>query len=53
MDVEIQSLSKRGDGVVKMGRYIMYVAEPRNPAKREDQDLTDLPGRLFFTERAE
>ena len=29
MDVEIQSISKRGDGVVKMGRYIMYVANAK------------------------
>ena len=29
MDVEIQSISKRGDGVVKMGRYIMYVANSK------------------------
>lgn len=32
-DVEIQSVSKRGDRVVRMGRYIMYVPGA-SPARR-------------------
>jgi translation initiation factor 2 subunit 2 len=29
LEVEIQSVSRRGDGVVKMGRYIMYIANAK------------------------
>jgi translation initiation factor 2 subunit 2 len=52
MDVEIQSLSKRGDGVVKMGRYIMYVANAK-PGQSVKIKISRISGSIVFTERAE
>jgi len=52
MDVEIQSLSKRGDGVVKMGRYIMYVANAK-PGQSVKIRISRISGSIVFTERAE
>ena len=51
MDVEIQSLSKRGDGVVKMGRYIMYVANAK-PGQSVKIRISRISGSIVFTERA-
>jgi len=51
MDVEIQSLSKRGDGVVKMGRYIMYVANAK-PGQSVKIKISRISGSIVFTERA-
>lgn len=33
LDVEVQSVSKRGDGVVRMGRYIMYIPRENRDKK--------------------
>ena len=52
MDVEIQSLSKRGDGVVKMGRYIMYVSNAK-PGQSVKIKVSRISGSIVFTERAE
>jgi translation initiation factor 2 subunit 2 len=52
MDVEIQSVSKRGDGVVKMGRYIMYVANSK-PGQKVKIKISRISGSIVFTERAE
>ena len=52
MDVEIQSISKRGDGVVKMGRYIMYVANSK-PGMKVKIRISRISGSIVFTERAE
>ena len=52
LDVEIQSLSKRGDGVVKMGRYIMYVANAK-PGQSVKIKISRISGSIVFTERAE
>ncbi|MDD1717762.1 MAG: translation initiation factor IF-2 subunit beta [Methanoregulaceae archaeon] len=51
LDVEIQSVSKRGDGVVKMGKYIMYVAGAR-PGQKVKVRVTRISGSIVFTERA-
>ncbi len=51
MDVEIQSISKRGDGVVKMGRYIMYVANAK-PGQKVKIKISRISGSIVFTERA-
>jgi translation initiation factor 2 subunit 2 len=51
MDVEIQSISKRGDGVVKMGRYIMYVANAK-PGQKVRIKISRISGSIVFTERA-
>jgi translation initiation factor 2 subunit 2 len=52
MDVEIQSISKRGDGVVKMGRYIMYVGNAK-PGQKVKVRVSRVSGSIIFTERAE
>ena len=51
LDVEIQSVSKRGDGVVKMGKYTMYVAGAR-PGDKVKVKITRIAGSIVFTERA-
>jgi translation initiation factor 2 subunit 2 len=51
LDVEIQSVSKRGDGVVKMGRYIMYVANAK-PGQTVKVKISRISGSIVFTERA-
>ncbi len=51
MDVEIQSVSKRGDGVVRMGRYIMYVANSK-PGQQIKVRVARISGSIIFTERA-
>jgi len=50
LDVEIQSVSKRGDGVVKMGRYIMYVANAK-PGQKVKVKISRISGSIVFTER--
>jgi len=52
LDVEIQSLSKRGDGVVKMGRYIMYVANAK-PGQSVKIKISRISGSIVFTEKVE
>lgn len=50
LDVEIQSVSKRGDGVVRMGRYIMYVARGK-PGQKVKVRITRISGSIVFTEQ--
>ena len=50
MDVEIQSVSKRGDGVVRMGRYIMYVPRGK-PGQKVKIRITRISGSIVFTEQ--
>jgi translation initiation factor 2 subunit 2 len=52
LDVEIQSISKRGDGVVKMGRYIMYVANAK-PGQKVKVKISRISGSIVFTDRVE
>jgi translation initiation factor 2 subunit 2 len=49
LDVEIQSVSKRGDGVVRMGRYIMYVPRSK-PGQKLKIRITRISGSIVFTE---
>jgi translation initiation factor 2 subunit 2 len=50
LDVEIQSVSKRGDGVVRMGRYIMYVPRGK-PGQKVKIRITRISGSIVFTEQ--
>jgi translation initiation factor 2 subunit 2 len=50
IDLEIQSLSRRGDGVVKMGRYIIYVANAK-PGQKVRVKISRISGSIAFTER--
>ncbi|WP_292730120.1 translation initiation factor IF-2 subunit beta [Methanoculleus sp.] len=52
MDVTPQFLSKRGDGVVKIDRYTMYVANAK-PGQTVKVKITRIAGTIIFTERAE
>jgi len=51
LEVEIQSVSKRGDGVVKMGKYIMYVSNSK-PGQTVKVKIARISGSIVFTERA-
>ncbi len=50
LDVTPQFLSKRGDGVVKMDRYTMYVANAK-PGQTVRVRITRIAGSIVFTER--
>ena len=50
LEVEIQSVSKRGDGVVRMGRYIMYVPRGK-PGQKAKIRITRISGSIVFTEQ--
>ncbi|MDD1716018.1 MAG: translation initiation factor IF-2 subunit beta [Methanolinea sp.] len=50
MDVEVQSVSRRGDGVVRMGRYIMYIPSGK-PGQKVKIRVTRVSGSIVFTER--
>jgi translation initiation factor 2 subunit 2 len=50
IEVEIQSISKRGDGVVKDGPYTMYVAGAK-PGQRVKVRISRIAGSIIFTER--
>jgi len=52
LDVEIQSVSKRGDGVVRRGKYVIYVAHSK-PGQQVKVRVTRVSGSIVFTERAE
>lgn len=51
MDVMIQSVSKRGDGVAREGKYIMYVPKSK-PGQTVKIKITRISGSIVFTERA-
>lgn len=50
MDVTIGSISRRGDGVVKIGKYIMYVSKAK-PGQTVKVRITRVSGSIVFTER--
>ncbi|TAJ45447.1 translation initiation factor IF-2 subunit beta [Methanofollis fontis] len=50
LDVKIESISRRGDGVVKMGKYIMYVSNAR-PGQTVKVKISRISGSILFTER--
>ncbi|MDD1705518.1 MAG: translation initiation factor IF-2 subunit beta [Methanoregulaceae archaeon] len=50
LDVEVQSVSKRGDGVVRMGRYIMYIPRGK-PGQKAKIRITRISGSIVFTEQ--
>ncbi|MDI6718694.1 MAG: translation initiation factor IF-2 subunit beta [Methanomicrobiales archaeon] len=50
LDLEIQSLSKRGDGVVREGKYTIYVANAK-PGQKVQVRITKIAGSIIFTER--
>ncbi|MCA9703690.1 MAG: TRAM domain-containing protein, partial [Methanolinea sp.] len=50
MEVDIQSVSRRGDGVARIGRYIMYVKGGK-PGQKVKIRITRISGSIAFTER--
>ncbi|HDQ07772.1 MAG TPA: translation initiation factor IF-2 subunit beta [Methanoculleus sp.] len=52
LDAEIEFLSRRGDGVAKIGKYTMYVANAK-PGQKVRVKITRIAGSIAFTERAE
>lgn len=50
MDVQIEFLSKRGDGVAKIGKYTMYVANSK-PGEKVRVKITKIAGTIAFTEK--
>jgi len=50
LDVEIQFLSKRGDGVAKVGKYTLYVANTK-PGQKVRIKITRVAGSIAFTEK--
>ena len=51
VDVHIQSVSKRGDGVAREGKYIIYVPGGK-PGQTVKIRVTRISGSIVFTERA-
>lgn len=51
LNVRIESVSKRGDGVVKMGKYTMYVANAK-PGQTVRIKIVRIAGSIVFTEPA-
>lgn len=51
IDVDIESLSRRGDGVARIGKYILYVANAK-PGQKVKVKITRISGQIAFTERA-
>ncbi len=50
IEVEIQSISKRGDGVVKDGPFTMYVSGAK-PGQKVKVRISRIAGSIIFTER--
>lgn len=50
LDVEIHFLSKRGDGVAKVGKYTLYVANTK-PGQKVRVKITRVAGSIAFTEK--
>lgn len=50
LDVEVQSVSRRGDGVVRMGKYILYIPGGK-PGQKVRVRITRVSGSIVFTER--
>ena len=50
LEVEIHHLSKRGDGVAKVGKYTLYVAGTK-PNQKVKVKITRIAGSIAFTEK--
>lgn len=50
MNVDIQFLSKRGDGVAKVGKYTLYVTQTK-PGQTVKVKITRVAGSIAFTEK--
>jgi len=50
IDVTIESTSRRGDGVAKIGKYIVYVAGGR-PGQKIKVKIAKISGSIIFTEK--
>ncbi|MDD4127701.1 MAG: translation initiation factor IF-2 subunit beta [Methanomicrobium sp.] len=50
MNVDIQFLSKRGDGVAKVGKYTLYVTQTK-PGQTVRVKITRVAGSIAFTEK--
>jgi translation initiation factor 2 subunit 2 len=50
MDVDIESLSRRGDGVARIGKYTMYVAGTQ-PGQTVKVKITRVAGSIVFTQK--
>jgi len=51
VDLSILSVSRRGDGVARMGKYTIYVAGAK-PGEKVKVKITKVAGSVAFTERA-
>jgi translation initiation factor 2 subunit 2 len=51
LDVDIEHLSKRGDGVAKVGKYTLYVANTK-PGQKVKVRITRVSGSIAFTQKA-
>ncbi|RPJ53592.1 MAG: translation initiation factor IF-2 subunit beta [Methanobacteriota archaeon] len=50
VDLEIQSISRKGDGVVRDGKYTIYVANSK-PGQKVQVKIARVAGSIVFTER--
>ena len=50
MEVVIESISKKGDGVVRIGKYILYVAGTKTGQKVKVR-ITKVSGQVAFTQK--
>ncbi|PWR73659.1 translation initiation factor IF-2 subunit beta [Methanospirillum stamsii] len=50
IEVSIESTSRRGDGVAKVGKYIVYVAGGR-PGQKVKVRIAKISGSIIFTEK--
>ena len=50
VEVDIESVSRRGDGVAKIGKYILYVTGGK-PGQKIKVKITRISGQVAFTQR--
>lgn len=50
LEVDIESVSRRGDGVAKVGKYILYVTGGK-PGQKIKVKITKISGQVAFTQR--
>ncbi len=50
LEAEIESVSRRGDGVAKIGKYILYVTGGK-PGQKIKVKITKISGQVAFTQR--
>jgi translation initiation factor 2 subunit 2 len=50
IEVEIESVSRRGDGVAKVGKYILYVTNGK-PGQKIKVKISKISGQVAFTQR--